>query len=126
MSEELVPTLYCSFCGKHKSEVQKLIAGPTSFICDECIYLCLELVAPEDPLIYPWQDISTAPRNGNKVLLSDGESIGVGFFDDKVVYQYGKEVHRRKEWDILYRITGEHVFTPTHWMMITKPITKGA
>jgi ATP-dependent Clp protease ATP-binding subunit ClpX len=33
-------TLYCSFCGKSQQEVRKLIAGPTVFICDECIDLC--------------------------------------------------------------------------------------
>ena len=31
-------TLYCSFCGKSQHEVRKLIAGPTVFICDECVY----------------------------------------------------------------------------------------
>ena len=33
-------TLYCSFCGKSQHEVRKLIAGPTVFICDECVELC--------------------------------------------------------------------------------------
>lgn len=37
-------TLYCSFCGKSQHEVQKLIAGPTVFICDECVTLCVEIV----------------------------------------------------------------------------------
>ena len=34
-------TLYCSFCGKSQHEVRKLIAGPTVFICDECVELCM-------------------------------------------------------------------------------------
>ena len=34
-------TLFCSFCGKSQHEVRKLIAGPTVFICDECIALCM-------------------------------------------------------------------------------------
>ena len=38
-------TLYCSFCGKTNREVLLLIAGPTVFICDECIDLCTEIVA---------------------------------------------------------------------------------
>jgi ATP-dependent Clp protease ATP-binding subunit ClpX len=38
-------TLYCSFCGKSQHEVFKLIAGPTVFICDECVALCSDLVA---------------------------------------------------------------------------------
>ena len=33
-------TLYCSFCGKSQHEVRKLIAGPTVFICDECVVMC--------------------------------------------------------------------------------------
>ena len=33
--------LYCSFCGKSQHEVRKLIAGPTVFICDECVELCI-------------------------------------------------------------------------------------
>lgn len=37
-------TLYCSFCGKSQHEVKKLIAGPTVFICDECVVLCLDIV----------------------------------------------------------------------------------
>jgi hypothetical protein len=36
-------TLYCSFCGKSQHEVQKLIAGPEVFICDECVNLCTGL-----------------------------------------------------------------------------------
>ena len=35
--------LYCSFCGKSQHEVKKLIAGPTVFICDECIELCADI-----------------------------------------------------------------------------------
>jgi ATP-dependent Clp protease ATP-binding subunit ClpX len=37
-------TLYCSFCGKSQHEVKKLIAGPTAFICDECVELCNEII----------------------------------------------------------------------------------
>ena len=37
--------LYCSFCGKSQHEVRKLIAGPTVFICDECVELCLDIIA---------------------------------------------------------------------------------
>ena len=35
-------TLYCSFCRKSQREVRKLIAGPTVFICDECVELCMD------------------------------------------------------------------------------------
>ncbi len=40
-------TLYCSFCGKSQHEVRKLIAGPTVFICDECVELCMDIIRDE-------------------------------------------------------------------------------
>ena len=40
-------TLYCSFCGKSQHEVSKLIAGPTVFICDECVELCMDIIREE-------------------------------------------------------------------------------
>ncbi|MEH6475745.1 MAG: ATP-dependent Clp protease ATP-binding subunit ClpX [Sneathiella sp.] len=40
-------TLYCSFCGKSQHEVRKLIAGPTVFICDECVELCTDIIQEE-------------------------------------------------------------------------------
>src|SRR6201987_4318654 len=41
-------TLYCSFCGKSQHEVRKLIAGPTAFICDECVELCMDIIREEN------------------------------------------------------------------------------
>ena len=41
-------TLYCSFCGKSQHEVKKLIAGPTVFICDECVELCMDIIREEN------------------------------------------------------------------------------
>src|ERR1700720_1201027 len=41
-------SLYCSFCGKSQHEVRKLIAGPTVFICDECVELCMDIVGEEN------------------------------------------------------------------------------
>lgn len=40
-------TLYCSFCGKSQHEVKKLIAGPTVFICDECVRLCMDIIVED-------------------------------------------------------------------------------
>ena len=40
--------LYCSFCGKSQHEVRKLIAGPSVFICDECIDLCMDIIKEEN------------------------------------------------------------------------------
>jgi ATP-dependent Clp protease ATP-binding subunit ClpX len=44
-------TLYCSFCGKSQHEVKKLIAGPSVFICDECIELCNDIIRDEAPAV---------------------------------------------------------------------------
>jgi len=46
-SQPFTAQLKCSFCGKSNTEVKKLIAGPTSYICDECIELCSEILAEE-------------------------------------------------------------------------------
>ena len=45
-------TLYCSFCGKSQREVRKLIAGPTVFICDECVELCTDIIREEKGAIF--------------------------------------------------------------------------
>ncbi|MEL0055728.1 MAG: ClpX C4-type zinc finger protein, partial [Methylophilaceae bacterium] len=44
-------SLFCSFCGKNQSEVKKLIAGPSVFICDECVDLCNDIITEESKQI---------------------------------------------------------------------------
>ncbi len=52
-------TLYCSFCGKDKDSVAKLVAGPGVYICSECIDLCTEILATEGPpAINPRHELS--------------------------------------------------------------------
>ncbi len=46
-SSDSKSTLYCSFCGKSQHDVRKLIAGPTVFICDECVELCMDIIKEE-------------------------------------------------------------------------------
>ena len=41
-------SLYCSFCGKNQKEVKKLIAGPTVFVCDECVELCMDIIKEDN------------------------------------------------------------------------------
>ena len=41
---------YCSFCGKSQHETKKLIAGPTVFICDECVDICVEIIKEENKM----------------------------------------------------------------------------
>src|SRR3977135_4121727 len=52
-------TLYCSFCGKDQHEVRKLIAGPTVFICDECVELCMDIIGEENK--------SSLTKSGDKI-----------------------------------------------------------
>ena len=42
-------TLTCSFCGKHQRQVNRLIAGPDVYICNECVDRCVEIIAKERP-----------------------------------------------------------------------------
>jgi hypothetical protein len=47
-SDPAPKTLYCSFCGKSQHEVRKLVAGPSVFICDDCVDLCTDIVEPDE------------------------------------------------------------------------------
>jgi ATP-dependent Clp protease ATP-binding subunit ClpX len=53
--------LYCSFCGKSQHEVRKLIAGPSVYICDECVDLCNDIIREEIKEISPKRDSSALP-----------------------------------------------------------------
>ncbi len=61
--------LYCSFCGKSQHEVRKLIAGPTVFICDECVELCMDIIKEENKdTIVKHQDGLPSPKEICTVL----------------------------------------------------------
>ncbi len=81
-SGESKNTLYCSFCGKSQHEVRKLIAGPTVFICDECVELCMDIIREEH---------KTSLVKSKEGVPSPKEIKGV--LDDYVVGQeYAKRV----------------------------------
>ncbi len=64
-------TLYCSFCGKSQHEIRKLIAGPTVFVCDECVELCMDIIREENRgsvVRSPRGDVPT-PREINAILM---------------------------------------------------------
>ncbi len=69
--------LYCSFCGKSQHEVRKLIAGPSVFICDECVDLCNDIITEE---------IQDAETQGSKDKLPSPEEIK-GILDQYVIGQ---------------------------------------
>tara|TARA_B100000686_G_scaffold349773_1_gene443954 strand:- start:2804 stop:4075 length:1272 start_codon:yes stop_codon:yes gene_type:complete len=61
--------LYCSFCGKSQHEVKKLIAGPTVFICDECVELCMDIIKEENKeTLVKYQEGVPSPKEICKVL----------------------------------------------------------
>ncbi len=62
-------TLYCSFCGKSQHEVRKLIAGPTVFICDECVELCMDIIREEHKTtLVKSRDGVPTPQDISKIL----------------------------------------------------------
>ena len=79
--------LYCSFCGKSQHEVRKLIAGPTVFICDECVELCMDIIKEENKSSFvKHQDGVPSPKEICNVL------------DDYVIGQkFAKEILSLKE-----------------------------
>jgi len=61
--------LYCSFCGKSQHEVKKLIAGPTVFICDECVELCMDIIKEENKdTLVKYQEGVPSPKEICNVL----------------------------------------------------------
>jgi ATP-dependent Clp protease ATP-binding subunit ClpX len=68
--------LFCSFCGKNQEEVKKLIAGPSVYICDECIELCNDIVAEEEEREAIARKKSTIPKPQEIKLFLDDYVIG--------------------------------------------------
>ncbi len=60
---ETKDTLYCSFCGKSQHEVRKLIAGPTVFICDECVELCMDIIREDKSALVKSRDGVPTPAD---------------------------------------------------------------
>ncbi|MGZ3699291.1 MAG: ATP-dependent Clp protease ATP-binding subunit ClpX, partial [Bdellovibrionota bacterium] len=68
--------LCCSFCGKNQREVKKLIAGPTVYICDECIELCNDIIAEEGQKESPARSTQAIPKPSEIKSILDSYVIG--------------------------------------------------
>src|SRR5918995_1862074 len=65
--------LRCSFCNKDQNDVRKLIAGPTVFICDECVEVCNDIIADDNRI-----EIQKQPRSRNDVELTKSNIMLIG------------------------------------------------
>ena len=66
--------LYCSFCGKSQHEVRKLIAGPTVYICNECVEVCLDIIAEES---IGWAGLANIKSGAAVAEVIEGTMHGV-------------------------------------------------
>ncbi len=96
-------TLYCSFCGKSQHEVRKLIAGPTVFICDECVELCMDIIREEQRThLVKSRDGVPTPREICKVLddYVIGQSHAKRILSVAVHNHYKRLAHAQKNNDV--------------------------
>ena len=94
--------LYCSFCGKSQHEVRKLIAGPTVFICDECVELCMDIIKEENKSVIN-QKLEGIPSpieiNKGPIILCPPNKSAKNFFKKLgLVIEIGKENLSYKFW----------------------------
>ena len=102
--------LYCSFCGKSQHEVRKLIAGPTVFICDECVELCMDIIKEENKSsLVKHQDGVPSPKEICNVL--DEYVIGQKFAKEILSVAVHNHYKRRKQ---------RYICKTSGWIAFTK------
>ncbi len=96
-------TLYCSFCGKSQHEVRKLIAGPTVFICDECVELCMDIIREENKTQFVKSKEGVPSPQEIKDVLDDyviGQSKAKRVLSVAVHNHYKRLAHAQKNNDV--------------------------
>jgi ATP-dependent Clp protease ATP-binding subunit ClpX len=119
-------TLYCSFCGKSQHEVRKLIAGPTVFICDECVELCMDIIREEHKTtLVKSRDGVPGPRDICKVLddYVIGQDHAKRVLSVAVHNHYKRLAHGAKNNDVELAKSGKTLLAQTLARIIDVPFT---
>ena len=111
MSQNNKNILYCSFCGKSQHEVRKLIAGPTVFICDECVELCMDIIKEENKdTLVKHQDGLPSPKEICSILDELRPRKNGAFYNELITFVKDRPGH-----DFRYAIDSARITKDTGW-----------